>query len=602
MKLFELFATLALNTQDFVKGVNNAGKQAKGFANTVQTRFTAASVAIGNLTARGIAKVADAGVKMVKDSLNVVKEFEQNLGGSEAVFGEWAKTVQDTGRKAYKNMGLSLSDYLATANKMGSLFKGAGYTTGEAMDMTTKAMQRAADVASIMGVDAEWAMESIAGLAKGNFTMMDNLGVAINDTALANYALEKGIKKSVSAMSTQEKIGLALELFMERTAEYAGNYAKENTTLAGSYEVLGAAYENMLIGQEGATEDFVDALGVAAKATMKNLGEIAPRLGQSMWQGIQRAAPRVKAAFVNLWDNELPGLATRAANGLIGTINNVFGTNIPTVEKIDFPTWEEVETTVSDLAGKVKGVFQNIGNVTLKILGVDSADEAIKKIKGAWDDVVYAVTNADQIVDDFMGFDVSEAWSGAMQAIKDWWDANIAGAIQTAINKLDEFFGYPSKKTFDVQFNYHVNATEQAYEDINKGATDLWGSETAGDLAETYVRSTSVNPDSNYDFASALNFLFGDGERVGLDYVPYDNYLSRLHEGEAVLTKAEAEQWRRGASNVAERIDYGKMGEAVAVALAGMAVQMDGVTVGHMVSPTVSRDIAQNAKSRRYSR
>lgn len=34
----------------------------------------------------------------------------------------------------------------------------------------------------------------------------------------------------------------------------------------------------------------------------------------------------------------------------------------------------------------------------------------------------------------------------------------------------------------------------------------------------------------------------------GLDYVPYDNYPAMLHRGESVLTKAEAEDWRRGTS------------------------------------------------------
>jgi hypothetical protein len=32
----------------------------------------------------------------------------------------------------------------------------------------------------------------------------------------------------------------------------------------------------------------------------------------------------------------------------------------------------------------------------------------------------------------------------------------------------------------------------------------------------------------------------------GLDYVPRDNYVVNAHEGEAVLTKAEAEEWRSG--------------------------------------------------------
>lgn len=33
---------------------------------------------------------------------------------------------------------------------------------------------------------------------------------------------------------------------------------------------------------------------------------------------------------------------------------------------------------------------------------------------------------------------------------------------------------------------------------------------------------------------------------TGLDYVPYNEYIARLHEGEAVLTKEQAKRWRRG--------------------------------------------------------
>lgn len=50
-------------------------------------------------------------------------------------------------------------------------------------------------------------------------------------------------------------------------------------------------------------------------------------------------------------------------------------------------------------------------------------------------------------------------------------------------------------------------------------------------------------------FGGDLGDLLGlPGHASGLDYVPYDNYVARLHTGEAVLTKAEARQWRDGNS------------------------------------------------------
>jgi len=123
-----------------------------------------------------------AAIKIGKEVIQQFGELEQNLGGSEAVFGDYATSIQKTGEEAYKNLGVSQSDYLATANKMGALFQGSGVEQQMSLELTEKAMQRAADMASVMGIDMQTALDSVAGAAKGNFTMMDNLGVAMNAT------------------------------------------------------------------------------------------------------------------------------------------------------------------------------------------------------------------------------------------------------------------------------------------------------------------------------------------------------------------------------------------------------------------------------------
>jgi antitoxin component of RelBE/YafQ-DinJ toxin-antitoxin module len=128
----------------------------------------------GAAAAAGIGVAAAAVSALAVKSLNLRGELEQNLGGAEAVFDKFANTVKTKGETAFKDMGLSMSDFLATANKMGALFQGAGFGIAESAELSTAAMQRAADVASIMGIDVGAAMEAVAGAAKGNFTMMDN--------------------------------------------------------------------------------------------------------------------------------------------------------------------------------------------------------------------------------------------------------------------------------------------------------------------------------------------------------------------------------------------------------------------------------------------
>lgn len=248
-------------------------------------------------------------------ALDATGELEQNSGGMLQVFQGNAAEMESVAKTAYKNMGLSASDFMATVNQMGALLQGSGFSIDESATLAADAMQRAADVASIMGIDVSQAMESIAGAAKGNFTMMDNLGVAINDTTIANYALSKGITKTTREMTTQEKVGLAMELFMEKSAYAAGNYARENETLAGSFTTAGAAMRNFLSGA-GSAADVVSSVTNAAKVAVANLKDIAPRLAE----GLGEIAGALITELPALMESVLPALA----DGISSVFRSVF--------------------------------------------------------------------------------------------------------------------------------------------------------------------------------------------------------------------------------------------------------------------------------------
>lgn len=300
-----------------------AAKKSEGIFKKVGKSFGELGGKISSALAKGIkvgakallvgggAIMAGAGATLVK-SMNLAGELEQNLGGSEAVFEKYASNIQKIGKDAYKNMGLSQSDFLATANKMGSLFQGAGFSVKDSMSMSSDAMQRAADVASIMGIDMDSAMESVAGMAKGNFSMMDNLGVAMNDTAIANYALSKGIKKSTADMTTQEKVGLATQMFMEKTAKYAGNYAKENDTLSGSLQTAKGALSNFMSGA-GDIDAVIDSWSNFASVAGKMAGELAPKLFKGLLQAVKDIIPQI------------PSIVDDLAKGMADVIGEVFG-------------------------------------------------------------------------------------------------------------------------------------------------------------------------------------------------------------------------------------------------------------------------------------
>lgn len=276
-----------------------------------------AGIAIGAGLAAGVAGIATLTTKMLQSGA----ELEQQLGGSEAVFGEYALNIQNTALSAYEKMGLSQNEFLAGANKMGSLFQGAGFSVEQSMKMSADSMQRASDVASIMGIDTTAALEAVAGMAKGNFTMMDNLGVAMNDTAIGAYALSKGINKTTAQMSIQEKIGLAQQMFMEKTAKYAGNYAKENDTLAGSINTTKKAFDDFMSGGNSA-DIFVESLLNTLKIAVPQITQILPSIVDGIGQVLSALIPALSDALPTL----LPAIiqaATKLIESLVAAMPSI---------------------------------------------------------------------------------------------------------------------------------------------------------------------------------------------------------------------------------------------------------------------------------------
>ena len=159
MELFKLLGTIAIDNSDANKSLKetssaakatgddiaDAADQADGASNKWGNAFKkigSGALAVGKVVATGLAAGATALGASTGKALGLAGELEQNMGGSEAVFKEHAGKMQETAKDAYKNMGLSQSDFLATANKMGALFQGAGFSIEESSNLASDAMQK----------------------------------------------------------------------------------------------------------------------------------------------------------------------------------------------------------------------------------------------------------------------------------------------------------------------------------------------------------------------------------------------------------------------------------------------------------------------------
>lgn len=481
---------------------------------------------VGTATVSAIGAAATGLTALTKSALNAAGELEQNMGGAEAVFGEYAEQMVQTASTAYKNMGLSQSDFLATANKMGALFQGSGFGIEESANMSAQAMQRAADVASIMGIDVGAAMEAVAGAAKGNFTMMDNLGVAINDTTLQIYAQEKGLGK---LETTQQKVNAAMQMFMEKTEYAAGNYAKENETLSGSLTTLKAAWDNWLSGA-GNTDQLVDSVVGAADVIISNLESILPRLTDGISGLVSKLAPKIPTMIQKLLPSFTTGIIT-LVNSLGGQIGTILAIIIPILRD----TIPEVLLSISTaLIENLPLIIEAGIELTLALaLGIAHAlpdliptiIDAVIQIANAFISNIPAMIEAGMALLRGLSQGLWDELVALYSVIAEWFRENVITPISDTVTEF-------------------IQVGADVVDSIRQGISDAWGSLTTwfeGIWRNLFNRKAKFTVDANG--ASA------EGWASGLEYVPYNNFPAMLHEGEAVLTASEAEAWRKGSGN-----------------------------------------------------
>jgi phage-related protein len=368
---------------------------------------------------------------------------------------------------------------MATANKMGALMQGSGIGIEESMDLSTKAMQRAADVASIMGIDLNSAMESVAGAAKGNFTMMDNLGVAMNATTIGAYALSKGIETSYAEMDNATKVGLAMEMFLEKTAYAEGNYAKENKTFAGSFNTLKASIENFLSGA-GDVDAVIDSVMNFGEILIEAIGNMAPKMVEGIIKLLNGVIPQLPTLLQNLLPvviqgavdlinglvaslptlipvllngivmaftqivNVLPDILKQLIEASIFIINSLADQMPVLIPQIIDAILEMIPILIDNLPLFIKAGYQLLTGIAVGL--INAVPSLINKLPGIIGKIIDYWRKLPSMMIDIGKNVVKGIWNGITNA-KDWLLDKIKGFAKGVVDKVKSLFGIHSPST-----------------------------------------------------------------------------------------------------------------------------------------------------------
>lgn len=312
-----------LNTKDLKSGVTDAkasissiGDGASDSEGKMSALATAGKVGLGVL-AGAATSAATAIVGIGKAALSSYADFEQFSGGAELIFGdEIGKNLAEQSMQ-FANIGLNANEYLSTMNKLGPAMINATGDQQKAVDILNQSLTDQRDIITATGADADMVSRAFEGLARNNFTMLDNLQLGIKPTQEGMIELINSTGVAGKQIKSLDEVSLdQMYDAIHKTVEefnIAGNAARESSqTISGSIDAVKASWENVLTSLasgdneaiSGAINTLVENLGNA----FRNISAILPAIVEGIVQLIQELVPVILEQLPILLQQILPGI------------------------------------------------------------------------------------------------------------------------------------------------------------------------------------------------------------------------------------------------------------------------------------------------------
>ena len=289
-----------INEKGFNDGISKLGKLGKSGLSIVSKAMTGTIAAVGT----GAAAI-------IKSSLGVVANMEQQVGGVETLFKDSANTVIANANKAYKTAGMSANNYMETVTSFSaSLLQSLGGDTAKAASYADRAIVDMSDNANKMGTNMRDIQNAYQGFAKQNYTMLDNLKLGYGGT---QEEMKRLISDASKMTDVQKELGVTVDAsslsfgnivnaisVVQKQMGITGTTSKEAaTTIEGSVNSAKAAWENFEAGVISAN-NLVDTFWTAAKNILNNLGQMIPRLGKTGMDVVESLSGKIGDAVPQL--------------------------------------------------------------------------------------------------------------------------------------------------------------------------------------------------------------------------------------------------------------------------------------------------------------
>ena len=345
MNVFELFATLGLDSSEYEKGLDSSESKGKQFASSVGS-VIGKGVQVGVAAATAAVGAAATGITtLTTQAVQAYGTYEQLIGGVEKIFGEDADAVVQHASEAFATAGMSANQYMETVTSFSaSLIQNLEGDTAAAVEYADMAIRDMSDNANTFGTDISSIQNAYQGFAKQNYTMLDNLKLGyggtktemerlIQDAAALSEEFEVQYDEAGDLVYGYADIVQAIHIVQEEM-NVTGTTAKEaSNTIQGTAGSLQSAWENLIIGLGDANQDLEPLINNVVQSALKMVENVIPIALQAVngiSELIQKAAPIIESELPPLIQSILPAL-TDAIVMLINTAAAILPSLIETL-------------------------------------------------------------------------------------------------------------------------------------------------------------------------------------------------------------------------------------------------------------------------------
>jgi len=564
--VFELFATISLDTDEYERKLKDSENKTSTFADVLKANLASGAIIAGVKKLAGV--VADVG----KAAYTSYARYEQLAGGAQLMFGDAYDFVAEKARNAYKTVQMSQNDYLQQVNGFATGLKTAlGGNVQAAAELADKVITAEADVVAATGNSQEAVQNAFNGIMKSNYTMLDNLQLGIAPTKegfqqlidkVNEWNAENGEATSYTIDNLADcQAALVDYIEMQGLAGYAANEAAG--TIEGSTASMKAAWQNLATGMadsnadmEGLTKDFVDSVFTAGKNIIPRVQQIVTGVGTATVEAISYLRETNSAIDLLVTAFEFAATAATVAGTAIGAsmagkaIANIATIFTANASALAFFTAESGKAAVAEAT--LNGVF-SVSEIAVGVLtGQISLATAAQY---AWNTAI----NANPI--GLIAAAVAALAIGIGKATKAHKDfvKELAGEPQTVeearakVEELEQQYEEASKarlEAFSSDAGFSGDTVEmerltEAIKQAKQNLADLEAQEQAA--AEEAAKPANVIKAASEEYAAAAQSILEDYQNT------YTTIYNGLHDaGSAFTSVVEATEisWADAMANI----------------------------------------------------